>query len=113
MNVVVQSYEAHPVTSKLLHVDLMVAQTGVVTHYHVPVVTVGDAIGLKNKGLIHISKPRLRVKAAIENVPNSIVVDVAKMDVGDSKLLRDIARVENVTFTDADRVSVLSVIKAK
>ncbi|MFA5233927.1 MAG: 50S ribosomal protein L25/general stress protein Ctc [Sulfurimonas sp.] len=113
MNVVVQSYEAHPVTGKLLHVDLMVAQTGVVTHYHVPVVTVGDAIGLKNKGLIHISKPRLRVKAAIENVPNSIVVDVAKMDVGDSKLLRDIARVENVTFTDADRVSVLSIIKAK
>jgi large subunit ribosomal protein L25 len=113
MNVVVQSYEAHPVTSKLLHVDLMVAQTGVVTHYHVPVVTVGDAIGLKNKGLIHISKPRLRVKAAIENVPQSIVVDVTKMDVGDSKLLRDIARVENVTFTDADRVSVLSVIKAK
>lgn len=113
MNVVVQSYEAHPLTSKLLHVDLMVAQPGVLTHYHVPVVTVGDAIGLKNKGLIHISKPRLRVKATIENLPSSIVVDVAKMDVGDSKLLRDIAKVENVTFTDADRVSVLSIIKAK
>ncbi len=113
MNVVVQSYEAHPLTAKLLHVDLMVAQPGVLTHYHVPVVTVGDAIGLKNKGLIHISKPRLRVKAAIENLPSSIVVDVTKMDVGDSKLLRDIEKVENVTFTDADRVSVLSVIKAK
>ncbi|MFA5454542.1 MAG: 50S ribosomal protein L25/general stress protein Ctc [Sulfurimonas sp.] len=113
MNVVVQSYEAHPLTAKLLHVDLMVAQPGVLTHYHVPVVTVGDAIGLKNKGLIHISKPRLRVKATIENLPSSIVVDVAKMDVGDSKLLRDIAKIENVTFTDADRVSVLSIIKAK
>jgi large subunit ribosomal protein L25 len=113
MNVVVQAYEAHPLTAKLLHVDLMVAQPGVLTHYHVPVVTVGDAIGLKNKGLIHISKPRLRVKATIENLPSSIIVDVAKMDVGDSKLLRDIAKIENVTFTDADRVSVLSIIKAK
>ncbi|MCK9472647.1 50S ribosomal protein L25/general stress protein Ctc [Sulfurimonas sp.] len=113
MNVVVQSYEAHPVTAKLLHVDLMVAQSGVVTHYHIPVVPQGDAIGLKNKGLIHVSKPRLRVKAAIENVPNAIFVDVAKMDVGDSKLLRDIAKIPNITFTDADRVSVLSVIKAK
>ncbi|DAB27262.1 MAG: 50S ribosomal protein L25/general stress protein Ctc [Sulfurimonas sp. RIFOXYD12_FULL_33_39] len=113
MNVVVQSYEAHPLTSKLLHVDLMVAQTGVLTHYHVPVVPEGDAVGLKNKGLVHISKPRLRVKAAIENVPNSIVVDVSKMDVGDAKMVRDIAKIENVTFTDADRVSVLSVIKAK
>ena len=113
MNVVVQSYEVHPVTSKLLHVDLMVAQPGVVTHYHVPVVPQGEAVGLKNKGLVHISKPRLRVKAAIENVPNAINVDVTKMDVGDAKMVRDLAKVENVTFTDADRVSVLSVIKAK
>ncbi|PLY14681.1 50S ribosomal protein L25/general stress protein Ctc [Sulfurimonas sp. CVO] len=113
MNVVVQSYETHPVTAKLLHVDLMVAQPGVVTHYHVPVFAQGEAIGLKNKGLVHISKPRLRVKAAIENVPNSINVDVTKMDVGDAKMLRDLEKIPNVTFTDADRVSVLSVIKAK
>lgn len=113
MNVVVQSYETHPVTAKLLHVDLMVAQPGVVTHYHIPVISQGEAIGLKNKGLVHISKPRLRVKAAIENVPNSINVDVTKMDVGDAKMVRDLAKIENVTFTDADRVSVLSVIKAK
>lgn len=113
MNVVAQSYESHPVTGKLLHVDLMVAQPGVVTHYHVPVIPTGSAIGLKNKGLVHVSKTRLRVKATIENVPNEIKVDVSPMDVGDSKLIRDIAKIENVTFTDADRVSVLSIIKAK
>jgi len=113
MDVVVQSYESQAVTGELLHVDLMVAQPGVVTHYHVPVVPQGEAIGLKNKGLVHIAKPRLRVKAAIENVPNQINVDVTSMDVGDSRLVRDLATIENVTFTDADRVSVLSVIKAK
>ncbi len=113
MNVVVQSYESHAVTGKLLHVDLMVAQLGVVTHYHIPVVTEGIAFGLKNKGLVNVSKTRLRVKAAIENVPNLIVVDVTPMDVGDSRLVRDIARIENVTFTDSDRVSVVSIIKAK
>ncbi len=113
MSVVVQSYESHAVTGNLLHVDLMVAQKGVLTHYHVPVVPVGDAIGLKNKGLVNVSKPRLRVKATIENTPNFIELDVTKMDVGDSLLIRDIAKIENVTFTDSDRVSVLSVIKAK
>jgi len=113
MNVVVQAYEAHPLTAKLLHVDLMVAQPGVVTHYNVPVVAQGEAVGLKNKGLVNISKPRLRVKAAIENVPSSINVDVTEMDVGDSKLIRDIAKIDNVTFTDADRVSLISIIKAK
>lgn len=113
MQVVVQAYEAHPVTGKLLHVDLMVAQTGVVTHYHLPVVPQGSAIGLKNKGMVYVAKPRLRVKAKIEDLPNQINVDVTEMDVGDSKLIRDLAKIENVTFTDSDRVSVLSVIKAK
>ena len=113
MNVVVQAYESHALTGKLLHVDLMVAQPGVVTHYHVPVLTHGEAIGLKNKGLVNISKTRLRVKAAIENVPNVINVDVTSMDVGDSKLIRDLDKIENVTFTDSDRVAIVSIIKAK
>lgn len=113
MQVVVQSYEAHPVTGKLLHVDLMIAQKGLVSSYHLPVTTIGSAVGLKNKGMVYIAKPRLKVKAKIEDLPAKIVVDVTEMDVGDSKLIRDIAKVPNVTFLDSDRVSVLSVIKAK
>lgn len=113
LNVVVQSYESHPLTAALLHVDLMVAQPKVLTHYMIPVEPVGEAKGLKNKGMVFIAKPRLRVKTTIENIPNSIVVDVTDMDVGDSKLIRDLDAIKDVTFTDDGRVSVLSVIKAK
>jgi len=113
MQVVVQAYESHPVTGRLLHVDLMVAQPGVVTHYMIPVEAVGDSIGVKNRGLVNISKRRLRVKAKIEDLPKAIVIDVTDMDIGDAKLIRDIELPENVQFTDADRVAVLSIIKAK
>ncbi|MCW8838906.1 MAG: 50S ribosomal protein L25/general stress protein Ctc [Thiovulaceae bacterium] len=113
MNVVVQAYESHPLTGELLHVDLMVAQPGVLTHYMVPVNAVGTPVGLKNKGLLNVAKPRLRVKAAIENLPNTIDINVDDLDVGDAVMIRDIADIENVTFTDDGRVSVLSMIKAK
>lgn len=113
MNVVVQAYESHPLTGELLHVDLMVAQPGVVTHYMVPVNPVGTPVGLKNKGLLNVAKPRLRVKAAIEALPNTIDIDVNDLDVGDAVMIRDIADIENVKFTDDGRVSVLSMIKAK
>ena len=113
LNVVVQSYEAHAVTGNLLHVDLMAAQPGVVTTYNVPVVPVGEAIGLKNKGLVHKAKPRLTVKGAIENVPSTFEIDVTDMDVGNSKLVRDLVAIPNVTMLDADRVAVVSIIKAK
>lgn len=113
LNVVVQSYESHALTGNLLHVDLMVAQPKVATHFMIPVEPIGDAIGLKNKGMVFVAKQRLRVKATIENIPNSISIDVTDMDVGDSKLIRDLDAIKDVTFTDNGRVSVLSVIKAK
>ena len=113
MNVVVQSYEAQALTGALLHVDLMVAQKGVETKYNVPVVALGEAIGLKNKGLVHMAKPRLTIKAAIENVPNTIEIDVTEMDVGNSKLVRDLDAIPNVTILDSDRVALISIIKAK
>ena len=95
MNVVVQSYESQAVTGNLLHVDLMIAQPGVVATYNVPVVAQGEALGLKNKGLVHMAKTRLTVKCTPENLPNSIIIDVTDMDVGASKLVRDIPAIDN------------------
>lgn len=113
LNVVVQSYESQAVTGNLLHVDLMVAQSGVETTFNIPVVPVGEAVGLKNKGLVHIAKPRLTVKCTPENLLNAIEVDVTEMDTGDSKLVRDLPELKNIKVLDASRVALISIIKAK
>ncbi|MFK5936959.1 MAG: 50S ribosomal protein L25/general stress protein Ctc [Sulfurimonas sp.] len=113
LSVVVQSYESQAVTGNLLHVDLMVTQANVETTFNVPVVAIGEALGLKNKGLLHIAKPRLTVKCTPENLPNEIKIDVTLMDVNDSKLVRDLDEIPNVTVVDADRVALVSIIKAK
>ncbi|PHQ90563.1 MAG: 50S ribosomal protein L25/general stress protein Ctc [Sulfurimonas sp.] len=113
MNVVVQSYDSQAVTGNLLHVDLMVAQPGVETTFNVPVIALGEAVGLKNKGLLHVAKTRLTVKCTPENLPNSIEIDVTQMDTGASKLVRDLPEIPNVTILDSDRVALISMIKAK
>jgi len=113
LNVVVQGYESHAVTGNLLHVDLMVAQAGVESKFNIPVVAVGEAIGLKNKGLVHIAKERLTVKCTPENLMNKLEIDVTEMDTGDSKLVRDLPELPNMKILDADRVALVSIIKAK
>jgi len=113
LNVVVQSYESHAVTGNLLHVDLMVAQPGVATKFNIPVVAIGEAKGLKNKGLLHMAKSRLTVKCTPENLLNKIEIDVTDMDVNDSKLVRDLPELENIKVLDSDRVALISIIKAK
>jgi large subunit ribosomal protein L25 len=113
MNVVIQEYQLHPVTDQILHVDLMVAQPGVETHYMVPVKTTGTPKGLKNKGVLSISKRRIKVKGTIENIPENFTFDVSDLDVGDAILIRDIPESDKYKIMVAGRVPVVGVIKAK
>ncbi|EAJ7248045.1 50S ribosomal protein L25/general stress protein Ctc [Campylobacter coli] len=113
LNVVVVDYQKDPVTAELKHVDLKVAQKGVISKYMVLVKITGTAIGLKNKGVLIQSKRRLKVKCAAENLPNFFELDVSKLDVGDALLVRDIVVPAGVTMIDADRVAVVGVEKAR
>jgi large subunit ribosomal protein L25 len=113
LKVVVQEYQKDPVTSDLLHVDLMVAQPGVKTFYQIPVEAVGTAKGLKNKGLLVYHKRRIKVKTTLENLPNKYVLDVTNLDTGDNILIRDIDLGEGVTTFLEGRVPIVGVIKAK
>ncbi|MDR1554597.1 MAG: 50S ribosomal protein L25/general stress protein Ctc [Campylobacteraceae bacterium] len=112
-DVIIQEYQRDPVANKILHVDLRVAVSGVVAKYFVPVVVSGIAKGIKDKGVLVQSKRRLSVKCASEFLPNSFVLDVSNLEVGQTLLVRDIKLPSNVKIVDADRVAVVGVVKAK
>lgn len=113
IKVVVQEYQKCPLTSELLHVDLMVAQPGVKTSYKVPVKTTGIPKGLKNKGLLMIHTKRVPVKCTLEDLPNNITLEVSQLDTGDNILIRDLTLPENLECFLDPRVPVVGVIKAK
>ena len=113
LNVVVQEYQLHPVNGDILHVGLRVAIPGQVTNYLVPVKTTGVAKGLKNKGVLIISKRRLRVKGAIEDMPHNFTLDVSDLDRDESILVRDIEVPANCKMMDRPDVAICGVIKAK
>lgn len=112
-NVVVQEYQKHPVTSDLLHVDLMMVQPGVEARFLVPVKPVGSAKGLKNKGVLILSKKRVQVKCAPENLPSVYELDVSPLDVGDAIIVRDLPVLEGVKVIEKESVAIVGVIKAK
>ena len=66
LKVVIVEYQKDPVTNALIHVDLKVALPGVISKYKIPVKPVGTPVGLKNKGVLMLSKRRLTVKCAVE-----------------------------------------------
>ena len=110
---VIQEYQLHPVHGDVLHVDLRVAVPGQVTNYLVPVKTTGTPKGLKNKGVLVISKKRLKVRGAIEDVPANFTFNVEGLDRDDSILVRDVDAPANCRLMDRDDVAICGVIKAK
>lgn len=112
-NVVVQEYQTDPVTSKIIHIDLLLAQKGVVAKYKIPVVLEGSAVGVKNKGVLLFSKKRVGVKCKAEDLVENIKIDVSNLDVGDAVLVRDLPELPNITITEKPDVAVVGVIKAK
>ena len=110
---VIQEYQLHPVNGDVKHVDLRVAVPGQVTNYLVPVETTGTAKGIKNKGVLMLQKKRLKVRGAIENIPNIFTIDVTDLDRDDSILIRDMETPAKCRLMDRPDVAVVGVIKSK
>ncbi|CAA6801000.1 MAG: LSU ribosomal protein L25p [uncultured Campylobacterales bacterium] len=113
LKVIIQDYQRHPVKNEFLHVDLRIVVPGLVSKYLVPVKLTGTPIGLKNKGILMTNKRRLKIKCDDKNLPNSFDVDVSKLDVGDSILIRDLEIPKGVTIMEQPSVSVTGVISSK
>ncbi|AKF24279.1 50S ribosomal protein L25 [Sulfurovum lithotrophicum] len=113
LNVVIQEYQLHPVHGEAVHVDLRVTVPGQVTDFLVPVVTHGTPVGLKNKGVLVMSKRRVKVRGAIENMPAKFDLNVEPLNRDDSILIRDIEVPENCKMMDRPDVAVCGVIKSK
>ena len=113
LNVFIQEYQIHPVNGDVLHVDLRVAVPNQTTNFLVPVVTVGTPVGLKNKGVLVISKKRLKVRGVIENIPKNFTINVEPLERDDSVLVRDLEAPVGCTLMDRDDVAVCGVIKSK
>jgi len=113
LNVVIQEYQLHPVNGDVKHVDLRVTVPGQVTNFLVPVITHGTPVGLKNKGVLVMSKKRLKVRGAIENMPAKFDLDVEPLERDDSILVRDIEVPANCRLMDRPDVAICGVIKSK
>ena len=113
INVFIQEYQLHPVNGDVMHVDLRIAVPGQVTNFLVPVITHGTPVGLKNKGVLVLSKKRLKVRGTIESMPVNFDLDVEALDRDESILVRDIEVPADCKMMDRVDVAVCGVIKSK
>ena len=105
-----QEIQHHVLTNQMLHVDLHeVAEDEKVT-LMVPVESVGEALGVKTGGgtLEHVLF-KLKVRALPKDLPESLVVDVSHLEIGQAIHIGDIKAPPGVEILGDKHISVLAV----
>lgn len=81
-NAIVKDLQFHPVTDRLLHIDLLQVFPEKAISFEVPVVLEGLAEGVKQGGKLSLEMRKLRVKALYTNIPEKLTINVAPLGLG-------------------------------
>lgn len=87
---VIKEMQFHPVTDKVLHIDLLQIFDDKKLTIALPVKLVGSAEGAKQGGKLSLTTRKLRASGFPKDLPEMLEVDVTNIGLGKSKLVQDL-----------------------
>jgi ribosomal protein L25, ctc-form len=105
---VLHEVQYHPVTDEALHVDFLVVTTEKPVVIDVPVKITGHSEGVKLGGKLLVSSRKLKVSAALENLPDLLEVDTTSLQIGKQIVAGDL-HFEGVTIVSPKATIICSV----
>ena len=96
---ILKDIQFHPVTDAILHLDFLEVFGDKPIVMNVPVELVGHAKGVKAGGKLNHAMRRLKVKGQAEQIPEKLVVNVDKLELG------QVIKVGELTFENVEVMS--------
>lgn len=109
-----KDYQADPIRGDLLHTDFFEVSMKEAIVVTVPVVTVGEAVGVKRDGgiLQHILR-EIEIESFPDKIPGHIDIDISGLELGASVHVSDIQLGEGITILNDPHDVVVNVIESK
>ena len=103
-----------PVSDEPIHIDFMRIAKGSELILEIPVkfINIDKSPGLKKGGVLNTVRRKVELKCPAENIPNEIVVDLDKTEIGTSIKISSVKLPENVFPTITDRDFVVATVVA-
>ena len=89
--VILKGLQVHPLRRDMTHVDFQAVDLNQKVHVMVPVHVVGKSQGEKAGGQLHIIRHELEVICLPTDIPTSINIEVAALNIGDVVHIEDVA----------------------
>jgi large subunit ribosomal protein L25 len=87
---ILQEIQFHPVTDYIIHIDALQLDANKPVRVELPVRTTGTSPGVMNGGRLEMQYRRVPVRGLPNNLPESISVDISKLEIGSNTRVRDL-----------------------
>ena len=87
---VMREVQVHPVKDNVLHVDFYHVDHTKPVAIDIPVKLTGISEGVRQGGKLMLSKRKLRVSGIIDNLPDTLDIDITNLQLGKSVFVNDV-----------------------
>jgi large subunit ribosomal protein L25 len=109
----IRELQIHPMSRKFLHVDFYEISKDRKITVNVPVVVKGKAKGIEEGGMLQIIEREIEVLCLPFEVPESILIDITELGIGDSIHVKDLKVSENVEIPADNNYTILTILSTK
>ena len=110
--IIIKEAQTHPVTDRIVHVDLMGIRMDKEIEIQIPIHFEGVPEGVKLGGLQLSVLRELTLKGLPGDIPEVIKLEIADLDIGDSIHVRDVS-IPKVSIVTEDDLAIVSVVTPK
>ena len=107
-----KALQYHPVTDKLIHLDLLKIQENTKVTVEVPVEFLNQDVcpGLKKGGVLNIVRRSVELICNANKIPEKLIADLEKSEIGDAIKISNISVEEGIKTTISDRDFVIATV---
>ena len=114
-DVIIKSIQYHPITEKMIHIDLYGVDMDTKVIVKVPIVIIGQSVGVKDEGgVLNQSMTEAEIECLPQDIPPHIEADISDLAIGDTLRLNNINLADNLALVaDLDMLIASVVAPAK
>jgi len=105
---ILKEAQFHKVTDRPIHVDFQIVNENKPVTVTLPVITKGQAEGVKAGGKLQISMRRVKVKGLVKDIPDALEIDITNLGVGKTIVCGDI-KINGVTLLHPENLAIVGV----
>ena len=109
-DVIIKSMQYHPMTEEIVHIDLYGVDMDTKVIVKVPIIINGQAIGIKEGGVLNQNMTELEVECLPSDIPQNIEVDISDLALGDTLRLANITVSEKLELVGDSETLIASIV---